>query len=114
MKKIEIGTIQEVEKNQKQIDKFMLLKHEKILRHYDYFIKSQTFNNETFSHLCIVMELCNGGNLKQFINKFDQTEKEVTKWIKEISEGLSYLHALNIVHRDIKPENIVNLKYINL
>ena len=34
-------------------------------------------------------------------------ELQVSKIIKQVCQGLSYLHANNVIHRDIKPENIL-------
>jgi len=31
----------------------------------------------------------------------------VSKIIRQVCQGLSYLHANNVIHRDIKPENIL-------
>lgn len=33
-------------------------------------------------------------------------EAEVACYIKQICEGLKYMHTEEIIHRDIKPENI--------
>lgn len=59
----------------------------------------------------IVMEFCEGGDLKNLIDeryyaekKF--TKKEIVEILSQLSEGISYLHTKNIIHRDIKSQNI--------
>ena len=39
--------------------------------------------------------------------EFDLTEAEVVLFMRQICEGVSYLHQNRIVHLDLKPENIV-------
>ena len=56
----------------------------------------------------IVMELFYGGNLKDHIKSSGLlNEYEAAKLIKNVLNGVKYLHSLNIMHRDIKPENIL-------
>jgi serine/threonine protein kinase len=40
-------------------------------------------------------------------------EEEVSPIIREICEGLEYIHSENIIHRDIKPENIL-FTFVNI
>lgn len=54
----------------------------------------------------IVMPFCRKGSLSSLMGKI-KDEKEIWKIIRDISNGLSYLHSRNIVHQDIKPQNIL-------
>lgn len=56
----------------------------------------------------MIFELFSGGNLKDYISQHGSfSENEACHILKNILEGLSYLHKNNIMHRDIKPENIL-------
>ncbi|KAF0698228.1 Aste57867_11132 [Aphanomyces stellatus] len=57
-----------------------------------------------------VMELMEGGDLKDYLdhhnaNEFTWNDKYMH--IHSIVEGLVYLHSLNIIHRDIKSRNVL-------
>jgi len=56
----------------------------------------------------MVLELLEGGQLDQ---KLKQNEKfeiaDLQKIMRDILEGLSYMHERNIIHRDIKPPNVI-------
>jgi serine/threonine protein kinase len=55
--------------------------------------------------LAVILEYCPDGSLDNLIGKID--EKQTKKIMKEIMEGLVYIHKKGIIHRDIKPENIL-------
>jgi serine/threonine protein kinase len=56
----------------------------------------------------LVMELCAGGDLLNFVRKRKKLTEEVAKVIfKQIIDGLGYIHSKNIIHRDIKLDNIL-------
>jgi len=50
-------------------------------------------------------------DLKNFIDSYDTNEKIPTTLIKEIIKqilnGISYIHLEGILHRDLKPENVL-------
>ncbi|MGM9846610.1 MAG: bifunctional serine/threonine-protein kinase/formylglycine-generating enzyme family protein [Muribaculaceae bacterium] len=51
------------------------------------------------------MKFCNGGSLDKKIGKL--TSEELLEAMRQILEGLKYLHENKIVHQDIKPANIL-------
>lgn len=50
-----------------------------------------------------------GGELFEKIAdpNYKMTEPEAKRYIRQICEGLQYMHENNIVHLDLKPENIM-------
>lgn len=90
---------------QREVKNLNKLKHENIVR-----IKG--FEN-TKNNNYVIIEYCNGGNLfdyKQFYEKTTKTtinEFFIQKIIRQIADGLEFMHSKNVVHRDIKLENIL-------
>ena len=56
----------------------------------------------------IAFEYCNGGNLREYMNYFqDFNESFVQIILMQVVNGLIDLFKKNVVHHDIKPENIL-------
>ncbi|KAI9272684.1 kinase-like domain-containing protein [Phascolomyces articulosus] len=56
----------------------------------------------------IVTDHAKGGELfQQLLRKGSYTERDASNLVRQILEGLAYLHEHDIVHRDIKPENLL-------
>ena len=54
------------------------------------------------------MEFCKGGDLSKILSKVHKlTEPVIQAFLKQIVDGLGYLHSQNIIHRDLKPQNIL-------
>eukprot|EP01103_Thecamoeba_quadrilineata_P010526 TRINITY_DN229_c0_g1_i1.p1 TRINITY_DN229_c0_g1~~TRINITY_DN229_c0_g1_i1.p1 ORF type:complete len:795 (+),score=201.82 TRINITY_DN229_c0_g1_i1:271-2385(+) len=63
---------------------------------------------ETKTHLFLVMEYVEGGELfDRIIERGCFSEKDAANIIRQILEAVKYLHTLGIVHRDLKPENVL-------
>eukprot|EP01104_Vermistella_antarctica_P005896 TRINITY_DN16642_c0_g2_i1.p1 TRINITY_DN16642_c0_g2~~TRINITY_DN16642_c0_g2_i1.p1 ORF type:complete len:800 (+),score=282.95 TRINITY_DN16642_c0_g2_i1:290-2401(+) len=63
---------------------------------------------ETKSHLFLVMELIEGGELfDRIVDQGTFSEKLAAQITAQILQGVKYLHAEGVVHRDLKPENIL-------
>jgi len=56
----------------------------------------------------LVMELAQG-SLADRLKNGTLTNAEIENLVKQMAEGLQYLHSQNIVHRDIKPANILSV-----
>ncbi|KAJ6253176.1 serine/threonine-protein kinase fhke-related [Anaeramoeba flamelloides] len=63
---------------------------------------------ETEDYLIFCMELIEGGNLKEFLEKLEQIDEETVKSLfHQIIKAVNYLHQEGIVHRDLKLENVL-------
>lgn len=60
--------------------------------------------------MVLILELVSGGELFDFLaEKESLTEDEATQFLKQILDGVHYLHSKRIAHFDLKPENIMLL-----
>lgn len=69
-------------------------------------------NNNWKTLPVIVMEYCNGGDLRSRLERPEHLnglrEQEIRDILRTLRHAVEYLHVqCNIEHRDIKPENIV-------
>lgn len=83
-----------------EIDLLKILKHKNIVKYHG-FIKND-------KKLLIFLEYCSGGSLRNVYKKHGPlSEKQVTKYLRQVLEGLIYLHSQGVVHRDVKAANIL-------
>ncbi|XP_023789969.1 death-associated protein kinase 2 isoform X4 [Cyanistes caeruleus] len=65
---------------------------------------------ENKTDVVLILELVCGGELFDFLaQKESLSEEEATRFIKQILDGVHYLHSKKIAHFDLKPENIMLL-----
>ena len=69
-----------------------------------------TFSSFTGEYDFAVLQYYEEGNLQQLIDsgKLNQTQKEAL--LRQILEGVGFLHNQDIIHRDLKPQNILIAK----
>jgi serine/threonine protein kinase len=93
MKKIEIEGEETIKKDtmvfyiilKKKLMSLLQLKNERILQHYEFFISKNIIREESFTYLCIIMDLCNAGSLKNLMKSFDFGEADILRWTQQIS-----------------------------
>lgn len=76
------------------------LNHPYIVKLYDFF--------EDSSNTYMVLEICPGGSVRDLVKRKGRlNEYETTKILRNVIEGLCYLHDNRIIHRDLKLENFL-------
>lgn len=85
---------------QREIDIMARVQHTNVLRLFEIF--------DTDQKLSLVMELVNGGELfYKIVDKGSYSELEARDIVRQLVEGVDYLHNQGIAHRDLKPENLL-------
>lgn len=63
---------------------------------------------ETSHYILIEMEHIKGGQIKKLYKRVPAlSEREASLIVKNILEGVNYIHERDYIHRDLKPENIL-------
>ncbi|XP_070546102.1 serine/threonine-protein kinase pdik1l-A-like [Ptychodera flava] len=75
--------------------------HRHIVHMFEYFL------DKTNTHMCIVMEFCNGGNLEQYVIEKQPESHMIFVFMEQTADAVQYLHMNGIIHRDLKPENVL-------
>ncbi|NXA48398.1 NEK5 kinase, partial [Nothocercus julius] len=93
--------VKEKEASQKEVILLAKMKHANIVTFYA--------SLQEKNKLYIVMEYCDGGDLRKRINMqhgvlFD--EDQILSWFVQIALGLKHIHDRKILHRDVKAQNI--------
>jgi len=84
----------------REISIMQKLRHRSIIQLIDIF--------ETPSELFLVLELVSGGELfDQIVERGNYSEHDAANLIRQVLEGIDYMHRHGVVHRDLKPENLL-------
>uniref|UniRef100_A0A8B9KM15 non-specific serine/threonine protein kinase n=1 Tax=Astyanax mexicanus TaxID=7994 RepID=A0A8B9KM15_ASTMX len=90
------------EEIEREVNILQHLQHPNIISLHD------VYENRT--DVVLILELVSGGELFDFLaQKESLSEEEATEFIKQILDGVQYLHSKRISHFDLKPENIMLL-----
>ncbi|XP_040027559.1 death-associated protein kinase 3 [Gasterosteus aculeatus] len=90
------------EEIEREVNILREIQHSNIITLHDIF--------ENKADVILILELVSGGELFDFLaEKESLTEEEATQFLKQILDGVQYLHSKRIAHFDLKPENIMLL-----
>ena len=68
---------------------------------------------KTVNNIYLILEYCNGGNLYEYLHFYTRLhgaalpEENVQVILRQLIDGLEYMHNCRTIHRDIKLENIL-------
>ncbi|CAB4063293.1 unnamed protein product [Lepeophtheirus salmonis] len=85
----------------KEIDIMNHLHHNKLINLHDAY--------EDEEEMVLIFEFLSGGELFEKITSegYTMSEAEVINYMRQICEGVKFMHERNIIHLDIKPENVM-------
>uniref|UniRef100_A0A1B6ELV7 Protein kinase domain-containing protein n=1 Tax=Cuerna arida TaxID=1464854 RepID=A0A1B6ELV7_9HEMI len=88
---------------EREVEIMRMLQHPRIIQLYD--------ACESSNVMCVIQELIEGGELFDRVigDDFILTEKSCTIFVRQICEGVAFIHSKNVLHLDLKPENILCL-----
>uniref|UniRef100_A0A8C5MJU3 Myosin light chain kinase family member 4 n=1 Tax=Leptobrachium leishanense TaxID=445787 RepID=A0A8C5MJU3_9ANUR len=100
-KVIKVKGHKEKEEVKNEIQVMNQLSHNNLVQLYDAF--------ESRNDIVLVMEYVEGGELFDRIidESCNLSEVDTVLFIKQICEGIQYMHQMYIIHLDLKPENIM-------
>ncbi|XP_053322824.1 myosin light chain kinase family member 4 isoform X2 [Spea bombifrons] len=98
---IKVKGHKEKEEVKNEIQVMNQLNHNNLVQLYDAF--------ESRNDIVLVMEYVDGGELFDRIidDNCNLSELDTILFIKQICEGIQYMHQMYIIHLDLKPENIM-------
>jgi len=99
IKKLKNAEADEQEDIIHEIESVSKLANQNIVSYYHHFWHDK--------QLYLVMEFCDGGNLRDKIRDKNVTPATVFSWIRTIADCLNEVHKKGIIHHDIKPDNIL-------
>lgn len=103
IKEIPLAKLGSVDSTMSEIELLQELEHPNIVKYLG-FMKDQ-------ERLSIVLEYCENGSLAAIGKRFGSfPENLVAMYMRQVLEGLVYLHAQGTIHRDIKGGNILTTK----
>ncbi|XP_063978831.1 calcium/calmodulin-dependent protein kinase type II alpha chain-like [Diachasmimorpha longicaudata] len=88
---------------EREVEIMRRLQHPRLIQLYD-----AVDNDKKFY---VVLELIEGGELFERVidDDFYLTERSCAVFMRQICEGIEFVHAQNVLHLDMKPENILCL-----
>ena len=103
LKEIEIKKVDDINILKNEINILSKFNCNNIIKYYDSYKEKVKYY--------ILMEYCDGQNLKDFIKEHNKNNELIEEDIicnimKQIYIGIKEMHKMKIIHRDLKPENI--------
>ncbi|ESL05987.1 protein kinase [Trypanosoma rangeli SC58] len=91
---------------QRELNRLQKLDHPNILRMFGAF--RQELKSSAEIRLALVLELCRGGDLKEFLARHDPLSEQQAKHVmRQLVDFFCFLKNNRMMHRDLKPANIL-------
>jgi len=100
LKDVDKSIVDDLTVLQREIDIMKRLSHKNVLQLREVF--------DSPDKICLVTELVSGGELfEKIVEVGSYTEPDAANLVRQVVDGVAYLHANGVAHRDLKPENLL-------
>ena len=101
---------EDIKATENEINALQLSEHNNVVVVYD-IITTPANSLNPFPSIYLILELCNRGNLEEYVRKNDLSDLEIRYIFKKMVYGLHHIHTNagenGFLHRDIKPSNVL-------
>ena len=103
LKKIKCGSNDDLNNVTQELKSMSKCIHPNIMRLLETYCKQK---DDFYAEIYMILEYCSGRTLTDRLEQ-PSTKALNRKWMQQLTDAVSYIHAFALVHRDLKPDNVL-------
>lgn len=104
LKKIKCSSNDDLSSVTQELKSMTKVSHPNIMRLLETLCKEK---DHFYAEIYMIFEYCSGGTLTDRLEQQPSSEALNRKWMQQLTEAVTHIHAFALVHRDLKPDNVL-------